>query len=112
VAIDTPDALKASIGKDRVQISTADDQAAVRSLHEVFGLDAGVHEGLVTFSVESGEHFVPQLFASLPVAIKSVSVSRPSLDDVFMSYTGKTIRDAEATVGDRNRNLAARMGRR
>jgi ABC-2 type transport system ATP-binding protein len=52
------------------------------------------------------------LFASLPVAIKSVSVSRPSLDDVFMSYTGKTIRDAEATVGDRNRNLAARMGRR
>jgi ABC-2 type transport system ATP-binding protein len=112
VAIDTPEALKASVGKDRVQISTADDPAAIRALAEVFGIEAGVHEGLVTFSVESGEHFVPQLFASLRVAIKSVSVSRPSLDDVFMSYTGKTIRDAEATIGDRNRRIATRFGRR
>ena len=60
VAIDTPEALKASVGRDRVQISTADDAAAIRALAEVFGLEAAVHEGLVTFSVESGEHFVPQ----------------------------------------------------
>jgi ABC-2 type transport system ATP-binding protein len=112
VAIDTPEALKASIGKDRVQISTADDQAAIRALDEEFGIDASVHENLVTFSVESGEHFVPELFARLPVAIKSVSVSRPSLDDVFMSYTGKTIRDAEASIGELNRRLATRFGRR
>jgi len=44
VAIDTPEALKASIGKDRVQISTADDQAAIRALAEDFGVEAGVHE--------------------------------------------------------------------
>jgi ABC-2 type transport system ATP-binding protein len=112
VAMDTPEALKASVGKDRVQISTADDPAAIRALADVFGIDAGTAEGLVTFSVESGEHFVPRLFASLPVAIRSVSVSRPSLDDVFMSYTGKTIRDAEASVVDRNRMLASRFGRR
>jgi ABC-2 type transport system ATP-binding protein len=112
VAIDTPEALKASIGKDRVQISTADDEAAIRALDEVFGVDSGVHEGLVTFSVESGEYFVPRLFAGMPVAIRSVSVSRPSLDDVFMSYTGKTIRDAEASIGDRNRRIATRFGRR
>jgi ABC-2 type transport system ATP-binding protein len=112
VAIDTPEALKASVGRDRVQISTADDSAAIRELAEVFGLEAALHEGLVTFSVESGEHFVPKLFGALPVAIKSVSVSRPSLDDVFMSYTGKTIRDAEASIGDRNRRIATRFGRR
>jgi ABC-2 type transport system ATP-binding protein len=112
VAIDTPEQLKASIGKDRVQISTDDDPAAIRALDEVFGVDSGVHENLVTFSVESGEHFVPQLFARMPVAIRSVSVSRPSLDDVFMSYTGKTIRDAEASIGDRNRRIATRFGRR
>jgi ABC-2 type transport system ATP-binding protein len=112
VAIDTPEALKASIGKDRVQIATADDQAAIRALAGAFGIDAAVHEGLVTFSVESGEHFVPRLFGALPVAIRSVSVSRPSLDDVFMSYTGKTIRDAEASIGDRNRRLATHFGRR
>ncbi len=99
VAIDTPEALKASIGEDRVQIHTADDQAATRALADVFGLEAGVHDGAVTFSVAAGEQFVPRLFAELGIPIKSVSVSRPSLDDVFMSYTGSTIRDAEGGDG-------------
>ena len=113
VAIDTPEALKASVGKDRVQISTADDQAAIAELAERFGIDAAMHEGLVTFSVESGEEFVPQLFAGLDVAIRSVSVARPSLDDVFMNYTGRTIRDTEATSADANRAMAQRFrGRR
>jgi ABC-2 type transport system ATP-binding protein len=113
VAIDTPEALKASIGKDRVQISTADDQAAIAELRDRFGIEAAMHEGLVTFSVESGEEFVPRLFAGLDVAIRSVSVSRPSLDDVFMSYTGRTIRDTEVTGADAMRAMAQRFrGRR
>jgi ABC-2 type transport system ATP-binding protein len=113
VAIDTPEALKASVGKDRVQISTADDQAAIAELKERFGLGAAVHEGLVTFPVASGEEFVPRLFAELGVAIRSVSVSRPSLDDVFMNYTGRTIRDTEATGADAMRAMAQRFrGRR
>jgi ABC-2 type transport system ATP-binding protein len=113
VAIDTPEALKASIGKDRVQISTADDQAAIAELADRFGIEASVHDGLVTFPVESGEQFVPRLFAELDVAIRSVNVSRPSLDDVFMSYTGRTIRDTEATGADAMRAMAQRFrGRR
>jgi ABC-2 type transport system ATP-binding protein len=113
VAIDTPEALKASVGKDRVQIHTADDQAAITALARSFGIEAAVHEGAVTFSVSSGEQFVPRLFAELDVPIRSVSVSRPSLDDVFMSYTGSTIRDAEASGSDAMRQMAARFrGRR
>jgi ABC-2 type transport system ATP-binding protein len=96
VALDTPEALKASIGKDRVQIQTPDDVAATDALRDRFGLDGAVHEGMVTFSVESGEAFVPRLFSELGVPIQAVRVARPTLDDVFMSYTGKTIRDAEA----------------
>jgi ABC-2 type transport system ATP-binding protein len=111
VAIDTPENLKASVGKDRVQIATADDAAAIRELGERFGLDAAVHEGLITFSVASGEQFVPRLFAELPVPIRSVSVARPSLDDVFMSYTGRTIRDSEASASDRNRAKVMAFGR-
>jgi len=113
VAIDTPEALKASVGKDRVQIRTADDAAAIAELGREFGIEASMHEGAVTFSVASGEQFVPRLFAGLSVPIQTVSVSRPSLDDVFMSYTGKTIRDAEATSTDAMRQMAARFrGRR
>ncbi len=112
VAIDTPEALKASVGKDRVQIHTADDQAAIAELAREFGIEAAMHEGAVTFSVASGEQFVPQLFGALSVPIKSVSVSRPTLDDVFMSYTGTTIRDAEASGSDHMRQIAAAFGGR
>src|SRR5207253_3129068 len=96
VALDSPEALKASVGKDRVQIRTADDESAIAALQQRFRIDAAIHEGAVTFSVPEGEQFVPRLFAELAVSILSVNVSRPTLDDVFMSYTGKTIRDAEA----------------
>jgi ABC-2 type transport system ATP-binding protein len=96
VALDTPEALKASVGRDRVQIQTADDPTAISALHDRFDVEAAMHEGAVTFSVPGGEEFVPRLFAELGVPIRSVSVARPTLDDVFMSYTGKTIRDAEA----------------
>jgi ABC-2 type transport system ATP-binding protein len=54
---------------------------------------------------------VPRLFAELGLAIRSVSVARPSLDDVFMSYTGSTIRDAEAGSTDMMRNMARMMSR-
>ena len=46
-----------------------------------------------------GAAFVPQLFARLDVPIHSVTVTRPSLDDVFLAHTGATIRDAERGGG-------------
>jgi ABC-2 type transport system ATP-binding protein len=112
VVLDTPEALKASVGKDRVQIHTDDDAAAIRMLGERFGLEAAVRSGAVTFSVPAGEQFVPRLFAELGVPIRAVSVARPSLDDVFLAYTGTTISDAEASAGDRIRStpFAPRRG--
>ena len=108
VVLDTPDALKASIGTDRVQIVTDDDPAAIDALATAFGIAAEMHDGAVTFGVADGHHFVPRLFAELDVPIRSVAVARPSLDDVFMSYTGRTIRDAEATGADNMRRSSTR----
>jgi ABC-2 type transport system ATP-binding protein len=113
IVLDTPEALKASVGRDRVMLGTDDDDAAIAALRDRFGLEATMHEGLVTIAVESGGEFVPRLFADLGVPIKSVSVSRPTLDDVFMNYTGTTIRDAEASGTDQMRQMAAAFrGRR
>jgi len=111
IVLDTPETLKANIGKDRVQIQTGDDRATIDALREHFGIEATVAEGAVTFGVADGEQFVPRLFAELGQPIRSVSVSRPSLDDVFMSYTGTTIRDAEASQTDTRRNFAKMMSR-
>jgi ABC-2 type transport system ATP-binding protein len=113
IALDTPGALKASVGQDRVQIETADDGVAIARLRERFGVEARISEGAVSFGVAEGERFVPRLFAELDVPIRAVRVARPSLDDVFMSYTGKTIRDAEGGAEDAMRQMARRFsGRR
>ncbi len=103
VALGSPEALKAEVGHDRVQLRTADDDAAIAALRSRFGLEAAVRDDLVTFAVPEGERFVPRLFAELGVAIRSVSVARPTLDDVFMAHTGTTIRDAEASRAELSR---------
>jgi len=108
----TPDELKASVAKDRVTLRSDDDAAAIAALLDRFGLDATVSEDAVTFHVAGGEEFVPRLFAELGVRIRAISVARPTLDDVFMSYTGRTIRDAEASASERMRSVPwARMRR-
>ena len=111
VVVDTPDALKAMIGKDRIELQVPDAEATIAALGEQFSLEATISEGSVTFHVADGEKFVPKLFAGLGQPISSIRVSRPTLDDVFMTYTGRTIRDAEASAGDRMRNHP-RMRRR
>jgi ABC-2 type transport system ATP-binding protein len=90
VALDTPDALKASVGTDRVTIRTEDDEEALRRLPGSISTSEGV-----VINVEDGEAYVPELFRTLGVSITNVSISRPTLDDVFLSYTGRTIRDSE-----------------
>jgi ABC-2 type transport system ATP-binding protein len=110
VALDSPQALKTRVGTDRVTIHTEDDQATIATLAERFGIEARVAEGAVIFGVEGGEQFVPRLFSELGIPIHSISVSRPTLDDVFLSYTGTTIRDAEEDAGrSRNRTMMRMM---
>jgi len=111
IALDTPQALKASIGEDRVRMNVDDDEVAIAALRDQFGIRATIAEGAVTFAVEEGEQFIPKLFADFPTGIRSVNVSRPSLDDVFMSYTGTTIRDAETNESDQLRAGATIFGR-
>ncbi len=115
VALDAPETLKAAVGRDRVTIHTDDNEAAIGALKAKFEIEAQVSEDAVVFGVASGEEFVPRLFARLGIPIRAVSVSRPTLDDVFMSYTGTTIRDAEEDRSKhRNRAMLQMMsgGRR
>jgi ABC-2 type transport system ATP-binding protein len=95
VVEDTPEALKSSVGTDRIALRTDDDELAIARVRERLGIEAGVHEGQVTLAVADGAQVVPRLFTELGVGIRSVTVTRPSLDDVFLTYTGRTIRDSE-----------------
>jgi ABC-2 type transport system ATP-binding protein len=99
VVEDTPEALKSSVGTDRIALRTDDDELAISRVRERLGIDAGIHEGQVTLAVPNGAQVVPRLFTELGIGIRSVTVTRPSLDDVFLTYTGRTIRDSEGPQG-------------
>ena len=93
VALDAPAALKAMVGMDAIHLHTADDAEAKRRLEERFGLSAAEADGEIVTHVAHGEQFVPELCAGLGLPVFSVRVVRPTLDDVFMTHTGRGLRD-------------------
>lgn len=114
VASGSPAALKAAVGEDRVELSVEDPQIAIAELRERYGIEAGFREDLVTFHVAGAEEFAPRLLGELGTRARSIRIARPTLDDVFMAYTGRTIRDAEASASERMRArpmMRARRGR-
>ena len=112
VAGGTPEALKAGVGQDRITMKTGDNAQAQKAIGELFGLSAELADGELTFQVPGGEEFVPRLFAELGIPIVSINIARPTLDDVFISHTGRTIRDAEASSTDRRRSSPFLRSRR
>ena len=91
VALDTPAALKATIGADTVELHTADDATAATALERA-GLVFRRGEESIVVSVVDGEAQVPSLIEVVGVPVRSVHVHRPTLDDVFLHFTGREIR--------------------
>jgi ABC-2 type transport system ATP-binding protein len=96
VATGTPSELKASVGKDCVTLSTIDDARARDEIARGLGVEGELGGEGLRLRVPDGEAFVPRLFDHLSVGVHSINVRRPSLDDVFIQYTGRDMRDAEA----------------
>src|ERR1039458_9401245 len=92
IALDTPDVLKASVGTDTVAIETSDDDAALVSLiaagYEVERTEVGL-----TAFVADEEAAVGPIVAAAGVPVRTVRAHRPTLDDVFLHFTGREIRE-------------------
>jgi ABC-2 type transport system ATP-binding protein len=95
VALDTPVALKAAIGADTVELGTTDDAAAIAALERAGYRVEAVAGGARVF-VENGENAVAALIETAGVPVLNVHVHQPTLDDVFLHYTGREIREAHA----------------
>jgi ABC-2 type transport system ATP-binding protein len=101
VAEGTPDALKAQVSGDRVEVGVAPEQGADAA--EIAGRQEGAHElsvadGMIRFRVPRGDVALPNLLRALDakdIAMLSVQVHRPTLDDVFLTLTGRSLREAE-----------------
>ena len=98
VALDTPEKLKDGVGGDLVTIEAEDTALAVAELKDSLGITPEVEDSVVTFSVPRGDTFLPDFVRGFKSRLLSVSVRRPTLDDVFLQLTGHAIRDQE--IGD------------
>jgi ABC-2 type transport system ATP-binding protein len=94
VALGTPASLKGAVGDDRVRIVTADNDASILTIKKKLRVDAVPDGDALLVAVPDGESFVPKLFG-IGLSVQSVSVSRPTLDDVFLAHAGRRIGDEE-----------------
>ncbi|MGO9974569.1 MAG: ATP-binding cassette domain-containing protein [Solirubrobacteraceae bacterium] len=106
VASGTPDDLKATLEGDAIQIQLADREngAARAALDSIGGLDEVELEGrMLRARARDGGAAIPALLAALEVrGVKALSVTlaRPSLDDVYLRYAGRSFRRADAELAE------------
>ena len=106
VAMGSPTELKASIGADSINISLQDGQQedgvrdrAKKVIAGIGGIaDVQESDGGLTAHAKNASHIIADVIRALDeenITLASVSVSTPTLDDVFMHYTGRRIRAEE-----------------
>jgi ABC-2 type transport system ATP-binding protein len=101
VAEGSPDALKSELEGDRIEVELVDSDATVRAvLERVDGVgDAELEGRTLQARARDGAKAIPAVLAALDahgVAVASVTLARPSLDDVYLRHAGRTFDRADA----------------
>jgi ABC-2 type transport system ATP-binding protein len=89
VALDTPEVLKSRVGGDVIVLRTQDAPQLSHSITSRFGLPATVMDNTVRIERPKGHEFITDLVESYPGLIEAVTLSKPSLEDVFIHMTGQ-----------------------
>ena len=102
IALDTPDALKESLGGDIMTLAIEQKEADVTGLIETTPRVKEVkkQDNIYRVKVENGEETAPQILSLLMAKgykVVNLSLTKPTLDEVYLEYTGKSMREEEAT---------------
>jgi len=106
LVIDSITSLRNSIGNDVVTLSCE----SLKKLRDRLSKESWVnnmkqYDSFLTLGVEKGEEKIPvivDIARDLGIKIKSISVRKPTLDDVFLSFTGRNIRDNETGLDSKD----------
>jgi ABC-2 type transport system ATP-binding protein len=112
VAMDTPANLKARVGEDVVYITSPDAGRIAGEIKAPWIIGAEQYDGQVIIRLHSAEDHLLELIGLIGgdgYTIASISIRKPTLEDVFLHYTGREMRHEEAGAADRMR---MRMSRR
>ncbi len=88
VALGTPSELKHEIGGDVILLDARDAESMAERIRSRFNVDAKVLGGQVRLERENGHRFITDVVEAFPGEIEAISVSKPSLEDVFIRRTG------------------------
>jgi len=110
VALDTPAHLKAMVSKDIITVKTDDNAMAAEEMKKRYQLDTRTDGDELIFEAVNGDKFLPKFLREFNTRILSVSLRRPSLDDVFIKLTGREIREEDS--GDNFKAMVRQHGRR
>ena len=88
VAIGTPAELTREIGGDVVLLEARDPEKLAERIRSMFQVDAIAMGTHVRLEIENGHRFVPDVVEAFPGEIQALSVSKPTLEDVFIHRTG------------------------
>ncbi len=88
VALGTPMELKSQIGGDVVLLESPDPNALAARIAHRFGVIPTVVGNSVRLERENGHRFVTEIVENFPGEVTALSISKPSLEDVFISHTG------------------------
>jgi ABC-2 type transport system ATP-binding protein len=98
IAQDAPEALRARVAGDVLTLDAEQPEALCAELATRFELAARVLDGRVVIERERGHELIPRLVEALPVGrIRSLSMHRPTLSDVFVKLTGRSLRDESSS---------------
>lgn len=88
VALGTPEALRSEIGGDVIVLETTDAGSLAARITAKFGIAAATDGNKVRMERKDGHRFVTDLVEAFPGEVQAISVSKPTLEDVFIRQTG------------------------
>jgi ABC-2 type transport system ATP-binding protein len=115
IAMDSSGNLKNDIGGDVITIVSPQRDAlysAIKSIPEIKNIE--LHDSSITIGIQNAEKHVAHIVnvaSGNNIEITSLSIHKPTLEDVFLHFTGRTIREEEASVKDKMR-MMRKKGRR
>lgn len=104
VAIDAPAALKRMVGQDKVSLTTTETEQAAAIAEKWLGKPVRREDSTLIAEGENGQMLAAALIRQLTLAdieVRNVSVTAPTLEDVFVHLTGRAIREENASTKDR-----------
>lgn len=89
VALDTPDALRRSVGGDSITIETKQPVEVAAEVRQRFSLSASVVDAAVRLESPDAHLLISRLVEALPGKIDAIRLGKPTLEDVFIARTGR-----------------------